>query len=212
MPAATRLAAGARRQSLVDAGWHVLVNHGARAVTIDAVVQRLDISRPIFYRHFADRVDLLVALYERYAEDLLDREGAVFSSDIDDYDELVHGVVRAYLDKVGQDGPALRALIHEAQDDPRMIAARARLRDTHAKLWRNAAERMWPDALASTMEGGADAAVLSVLLEMHQEAAVQGATAIMEGRASRREVERALAVLNDGLAGRLAAHLRKDQQ
>ena len=93
-----------------------------------------------------------------------------------------------------------------------MIDARARLRDAHAKLWRGSAERMWPDYLATTMDGGPDAAILTVLLEMLQEAAVQGATAIMEGRASRAEVERALAVLNDGLADRLAAHLRKDQQ
>lgn len=210
MPAGPRLAADARRQSLVDAGWGLLVEGGARAVTIDAVVARLAISRPIFYRHFADRVDLLVALYERYADDLLAREGAVFASDVDDYDDLVHGVVGAYLDKVGQDGPALRELIHEAQDDPRMIDARARLRDRHSELWREATERFWPVHLSSTRPGGADERVLSVLLELLQEAAVQGATAIMEGRATRAEVERALAVLNDGLADRLAAHLREE--
>jgi AcrR family transcriptional regulator len=205
----TRLSATERREALLDAGWQLVREHGARTLTIDAVVQRLGISRPIFYRHFRDRADLLVALYERYAHDLLAVEDAAFAHSEGPFENLVARVTGAYFDKVERDAALIRAVIHEAQDDPRMINARARLRDNTAARWRNALLATAPDHLARALRAdGRVTAVYTTLLEMLQEAAVQGATMLLEGRAARRDVDDAVAIINDGIVARLASFAR----
>lgn len=136
----TRLPAPERRARLVDAAWELITADGPGAVSIDAVVRKLGISRPIFYRHFDDRNDVLAAVYDRYAEEHLRHQRQVFEAG-GDLDELVANSLRAYLDMVGEHGVMIRAVIHEAHGDPRMDEARARLRHQQLELWRGGSAR-----------------------------------------------------------------------
>ena len=54
-----------RRPQVLDAALAIAIEHGVREVTIGAVAERLDVTRPVVYSCFADRVELLHALLDR---------------------------------------------------------------------------------------------------------------------------------------------------
>jgi AcrR family transcriptional regulator len=62
-----------RRPQVLDAALAIAIERGVREVTIGAVAERLNVTRPVVYSCFADRVELLHAL--------LDREGAILLAD-----------------------------------------------------------------------------------------------------------------------------------
>jgi AcrR family transcriptional regulator len=56
---------------VLDAALAIAIERGVRAVTIGAVAERLDVTRPVVYSCFADRVELLRALLDRENDLLL---------------------------------------------------------------------------------------------------------------------------------------------
>jgi AcrR family transcriptional regulator len=62
-----------RRPQVLDAALAIAIERGVREVTIGAVAERLNVTRPVVYSCFADRVELLHAL--------LDRESAILLGD-----------------------------------------------------------------------------------------------------------------------------------
>src|SRR4029453_2892316 len=68
-----RLSRADRRDALLDAAVDLVVSGGADAVSMEAVAERAGVSRPLVYKHFANRGELLAAVYQREAT-LLHRE------------------------------------------------------------------------------------------------------------------------------------------
>lgn len=60
-----------RRPQVLDAALTIAIERGVREVTIGAVAERLDVTRPVVYSCFADRVELLQALLDRENDILL---------------------------------------------------------------------------------------------------------------------------------------------
>ncbi|NUO46329.1 MAG: TetR/AcrR family transcriptional regulator [Streptomyces sp.] len=52
--------------AILDAAWHVLVEHGYHGFTYEAVAARAGTSRPVLYRRWARREDLLHATLTRF--------------------------------------------------------------------------------------------------------------------------------------------------
>jgi len=92
-----RLVAADRRARLVDAATELLAEDDD-AVSMDSVAERAGVSRPLVYKHFANRGELLSAVYEREST-LLHRElaDAVNAADSleDKFRALVAGALRA---------------------------------------------------------------------------------------------------------------------
>jgi AcrR family transcriptional regulator len=59
------MAAGERREHLLDAALTVIVQQGYQRVSIEAVAREAGVTRPVVYDHFRDLGDLLRALIER---------------------------------------------------------------------------------------------------------------------------------------------------
>jgi AcrR family transcriptional regulator len=59
------MAAGERREHLLDAALTVLVEQGYEGVSVEAVARAAGVTRPVVYDHFRDLGDLLKALIER---------------------------------------------------------------------------------------------------------------------------------------------------
>jgi AcrR family transcriptional regulator len=70
---AERLSADRRRVALLDVTKALVGEDGPGAVTIGTVADRAGVTRALVYKHFANKDDLLAALYRREAE-RLDRE------------------------------------------------------------------------------------------------------------------------------------------
>jgi AcrR family transcriptional regulator len=109
--AAGRLASSARRDALLDAAVALVKAKGAHVVSMEAVAERARVSRPLVYKHFANRGELLAAAYRREASKLhldLAAEVASAGSVEEMYQSLLRGSMRATLER-GQIFAALRA-------------------------------------------------------------------------------------------------------
>ena len=61
----TRLGRDQRRESLLDVAATMVAEGSVDSITMDSVAERAGVSRPLVYKHFADRNDLLDAVYKR---------------------------------------------------------------------------------------------------------------------------------------------------
>lgn len=55
---------------MLDAALAITVEHGVGQVTVGAIADRLNVTRPVVYACFADRVEIITALLERETEAL----------------------------------------------------------------------------------------------------------------------------------------------
>jgi AcrR family transcriptional regulator len=62
-----RLGSALRRNALLDAAVSLVRTGGVEAVSMDTVAERAGVSRPLVYKHFANRGELLGAVYQREA-------------------------------------------------------------------------------------------------------------------------------------------------
>ncbi|HEX4221330.1 MAG TPA: TetR/AcrR family transcriptional regulator [Pseudonocardiaceae bacterium] len=65
---APRVPAEQRRAELLDAALHLVATQGQRAVTMEAVAERVGVTKPVVYGLFASRTELLTALLSREHE------------------------------------------------------------------------------------------------------------------------------------------------
>ena len=88
-----------RRPLILDAARAIATESGIPAVTIGAVAERLDVTRPVVYSCFPDRVALLEALFGREADSLLTATiGAVKAGLRDDMETSFVCGIQAWLE------------------------------------------------------------------------------------------------------------------
>jgi AcrR family transcriptional regulator len=95
---AGRLGRAERREALLDAAAALAAEGSAEAITMDAVAERAGVSRPLVYRHFPNRQELIAAVYQRetaHLHDQLTADVAAARSIEGMFRALVHGALRA---------------------------------------------------------------------------------------------------------------------
>src|ERR1700722_9313683 len=65
-----RLQSSERRDALLNAAVALVKSKGVRQVSMEAVAEHAGVSRPLVYKHFANRDELLAAAYRREASKL----------------------------------------------------------------------------------------------------------------------------------------------
>src|SRR6184192_2528395 len=93
-----RLAHADRREALLDAALDLVATGDVDAVSIESVADRAGVSRALLYKHFANRTDILIALYLREGARLHEELSAkVLAADTLEgmYRALFRGSVRA---------------------------------------------------------------------------------------------------------------------
>jgi AcrR family transcriptional regulator len=93
-----RLTRGERRDALLDVAVELLTSGDVTAVSMEAVAERAGVSRALVYKHFANRSELLAAVYRREATHLhrrLAREVAASESLEGMFRALIHGALHA---------------------------------------------------------------------------------------------------------------------
>ncbi|AHH94374.1 TetR/AcrR family transcriptional regulator [Kutzneria viridogrisea] len=94
----------ARREEFVDATIRALTKHGPE-VGMDEIAAEAGVTKPVLYRHFADKSDLYLAVGHRGTEMLLERMRPALVDDGTPY-ERIHRAVDAYLSTI-EEHPAL---------------------------------------------------------------------------------------------------------
>jgi AcrR family transcriptional regulator len=97
-----RLQSSARRDALLDAAVALVRAQGVQEVSMEAVAEHAEVSRPLVYKHFANRDELLAAAYRREASKLhaeLESEVAEAGNVEGMYQALLRGSIRAAVER-----------------------------------------------------------------------------------------------------------------
>ena len=104
-----RLSRVDRRDALLTAAAAILAERSVDAVTMEAVAERAGVSRPLVYKHFANRGELLAAVYQREAA-VLHAELATNVRQATTVTDMFRALIRGALKAQADRGTALAAL------------------------------------------------------------------------------------------------------
>lgn len=104
-----RLPRARRREDLLDATAQLIVTDGVEAVSIEAVANRAGVSRPLVYKHFANRTEMLVELYRRESA-VLHAELRLVVRSVSTLEDMYRALIRAAFKASNERGSLFRAL------------------------------------------------------------------------------------------------------
>ncbi len=67
-----RLPASQRRQVILDAAQQTFVEFGYHGALMETIAERAEVTKPILYRHFPSKLELLLSILDRAGEELRD--------------------------------------------------------------------------------------------------------------------------------------------
>lgn len=122
-------AAARRRESVERAAESLFTTQGYAATTVDDIVARAGIAKPMLYRHFESKQDLVMTLLERHRDELaaapldalLASDGRPFPDRLDAMLEVWFAYVEAH--------PFVRLLLHDSSGDDEVAALVEELHD-----------------------------------------------------------------------------------
>jgi len=97
---APRMAPDARRRQLLDAALALIAEHGYESVTIEAVANRVGVTRPVVYSHFANVDELLLTLLDRHEKRTLAEVGKAVRDDGDGPGALVRNAMSEFMKSI----------------------------------------------------------------------------------------------------------------
>lgn len=117
------------RARIVAAATELIRERGYAALSVGEVMERAEIGRTLFYRHFDDLGDLLLKASAEAIEALYATEADISRErDPSSPDDLVTAAIAPAVAAYRRHGPLLAALAEAAPADPRIAAAQERIR------------------------------------------------------------------------------------
>jgi AcrR family transcriptional regulator len=123
-----RLAPPERRRLIVEAAGRLFGERGYDATRLDDIAAAAGVTKPVLYRHFADKTALYTALLERHREDLASFAGVIPESG--PLDQRMRAVLDVWLDYVEAHAYAWKMLFRDTGGGPEVRALRL---DVHAR-------------------------------------------------------------------------------
>ena len=123
-----RLAPHQRRQLIVEAAGRLFGERGHDGTTLNDIAAAAGVTKPVLYRHFADKTALYLALLDRHREDLGSFAGAIPAAGT--LDERLRAVLEVWLDYVEAHAYAWRMLFRDRGGGPEVQAYRV---EVHAQ-------------------------------------------------------------------------------
>lgn len=104
-----RLPASERRKVILDAAQRTFVEFGYHGALMETIAERAEVTKPILYRHFPSKLDLLLAILDRAGEELQD---ALLQPDPDqmDWSTAIRHSIHAYFGFVVNSEKAFRLI------------------------------------------------------------------------------------------------------
>jgi AcrR family transcriptional regulator len=116
LPERQRLSGADRRAALVHAAGLLLAEEGIDAVSMETVAARAQVSRPLVYKHFANRDELLAEVYRQEASQL-DRAIVAAVGQATGFELKLRALIRASLDAETSHGPIFTPLLRAGVSD-----------------------------------------------------------------------------------------------
>jgi AcrR family transcriptional regulator len=121
-----------RRERLLDAALEILGTEGWHATTVRGVCERARLNPRYFYESFGDLDELVVAVFDRIAEEMIDRMLTAFAEAPKDAEAKARAPIATCVDYVAGDPRRARVLFLEALGNEAL--ARRRL-ETMDAMW-----------------------------------------------------------------------------
>jgi AcrR family transcriptional regulator len=136
MPAASgslsrspRLTGVERRRVIEDVAVDLFAERGYAATTIDDIVTGAGVTKPMLYRHFESKQDLVMTLLERYRDELAAAPLDALLASIDrPLPERLDAMLEAWL-AYAEAHPFVRLLLHDSSGDTEVAALVEELHD-----------------------------------------------------------------------------------
>lgn len=142
----SRLPRADRRDVLLDAAAAFVAAGDVESISMESVAERAGVSRPLVYKHFANRGALLAAVYRRETT-LLHEELAAAVATADTLEAKFRALIRGALQAEADRGAALSALrAAGARNDELRAVQRSRDRTTVRYFTREAVRHYGADA------------------------------------------------------------------
>lgn len=124
-----RLAAAERRRLIEDAATQLFAERGYVATTIDDIVAAAGVTKPILYRHFESKQDLVMTLLQRHRDELAAAPlDALLTSADRPFAERLDAMLEAWFGYV-EAHPFVRLLLHDSSGDTEVAALVEELHD-----------------------------------------------------------------------------------
>ncbi|MGD9526743.1 TetR/AcrR family transcriptional regulator [Pseudonocardia sp.] len=107
-----RVGRAERERQILDAAVAVFTERGYAGASMDAVAERVGVTKPVLYTHFGSKEGLLLACLTRARAELLEVTTAAVAAARDPEDMLRRGI-RAFFDFLDAQGPGWTALYAE---------------------------------------------------------------------------------------------------
>jgi AcrR family transcriptional regulator len=200
------------RQAIAAAAYDLFTQHGFDAVTVAGVARRANVSEATVFNHFPTKEDLIYSPLEEFEAALVRaiRERARGQSIIDAFGTFLlnsQGLLATTGATTGADtgaGDRLAAVSRIIANSPALLARERQVYDRHTRaLARLIAEQrsVDPDDVESWVVANAVIGVHRGLVEYTRRHVLAGRTGPSLARRVRAQAERALAVIDRGLAG-----------
>ena len=111
-----------RREGFIDIAAELVQSEGLAAVTMERVAAS-GLSKPVIYRHFADRGELLQALLERCWR-AVDQSVQARLQGTHTLDESLRALITGYFDEIAAQGALVQLMIGNASQEPVVEQAR----------------------------------------------------------------------------------------
>ncbi|MBE9375958.1 TetR/AcrR family transcriptional regulator [Saccharopolyspora sp. HNM0983] len=135
-----------RRAKLLDVGRELLGTRGSAAVTVRSVCRQAGLTDRYFYENFADRDELVLAVYESVAAEARSAlQSAVAGAPTEDPRTVARAAVDSFLDVLTGDPRAGRILLLEPLTDAALSERGAELMPAFAELVRAQLDERAPE-------------------------------------------------------------------
>jgi AcrR family transcriptional regulator len=145
-----------RDRQILDTAAALFYEKGFHGVGVDEIGERVGISGPALYRHFSGKDEILATLFNEAMDELISATAAVYDDPHRDLERLIRHHVDFAISH--------RHLVSVFQREDRSLADtwrkhfERRMRQ-YASRWEAALERCYPDAPASHIAAGTQAAI-----------------------------------------------------
>ncbi|HWN32702.1 MAG TPA: TetR/AcrR family transcriptional regulator [Pseudonocardia sp.] len=112
-PVRRRVSRGERERQILDAASAVFAERGYQAASMDAVAERVGVTKPVLYDHFGSKEGLLLACIARARTELLEVTTAA-AAGASSPEDMVRRGFRAFFDFLDAQGAAATLLYEEA--------------------------------------------------------------------------------------------------
>jgi AcrR family transcriptional regulator len=171
---APRMAPEDRRDQLLEAALELISEQGYGTVTIEALANRVGVTRPVVYGVFENLDDLLATLLDRYEERTMAQLTAALQEDAGSPGEFIRGSMAGWLESIQQNPDAWRVILRA--DDS------GAPREVRRRYWRGreGVKRLFDARLSASLGDAAASVDTEIIAEAVIALGVRGASLMLD--------------------------------